>query len=131
MVAILLICIALAIAIAHVYWAFGGKGSRKFIPEDDDFKPLFTPSVGSCLAIAACFALLALFAFGKLENYPMHPIINQYGGYVIAIIFFIRAIGDFNYVGFFKKRRHSEFAHHDTFFYSPLCVIIGVLALLV
>ncbi|PTT14637.1 DUF3995 domain-containing protein, partial [Flavobacterium sp. HMWF030] len=51
--------------------------------------------------------------------------------WIIIFIFILRAIGDFNYVGFFKKHRNSEFALKDTKYYSPLCLLIGVLTLLV
>jgi hypothetical protein len=38
----------------------------------------------------------------------------------------VRAIGDFNYVGFFKRRRGTRFAHLDTRLYSPLALGLGL-----
>ena len=39
----------------------------------------------------------------------------------------LRAIGDFRYVGFFKRVRDSSFARLDTLAYSPLCAGLAVL----
>ena len=49
-----------------------------------------------------------------------------YSGIFLSIIFTIRAIGEFNAVGFFKKIRDTEFAIYDTKYFSPLCLILGV-----
>ena len=37
----------------------------------------------------------------------------------------MRAIGDFRYVGFFKRVRGSRFARMDTTLYSPLCLALA------
>lgn len=50
------------------------------------------------------------------------------GSWAIAIVFALRAVGDFRYVGFFKRARDTVFARHDTFVYSPLCLALAVLA---
>ncbi|MGK9517941.1 DUF3995 domain-containing protein, partial [Salmonella enterica subsp. enterica] len=49
----------------------------------------------------------------------------QWGISAIALIMFARAIGDSELVGFFKKVGGSRFARLDTFFYSPLCLMLG------
>jgi hypothetical protein len=36
-----------------------------------------------------------------------------------------RAVGDFRYVGFFKRVRDSRFATLDTRVYSPLCFVLA------
>lgn len=50
-------------------------------------------------------------------------------GWLIAIIFLLRAMGDFNYVGFFKKVRETDFAINDSKYYSPLCLGLGLLGI--
>ena len=37
-----------------------------------------------------------------------------------------RAIGEFRYVGFFKRVVGSRFATLDTFVYSPLCLALAI-----
>jgi len=44
----------------------------------------------------------------------------------LASVFLARAIGDFRFVGFFKRVHGSRFAHWDTALYSPLCLVIGL-----
>jgi hypothetical protein len=34
-------------------------------------------------------------------------------------------MGEFNYVGFFKKVKDTEFAKWDTKLFSPLCLLIS------
>ncbi|RZK64111.1 MAG: DUF3995 domain-containing protein, partial [Pedobacter sp.] len=55
--------------------------------------------------------------------------LDRYGLWLIAGIFLLRSIGDFNYVGFFKKVKHTPFGKNDTMYYSPLSFGIGVLTL--
>jgi Protein of unknown function (DUF3995) len=50
----------------------------------------------------------------------------NYGLVVISLLFFLRAIGDFRYVGFFKKVKQTVFARLDSKYYSPLCLFIAV-----
>lgn len=57
-------------------------------------------------------------------------IVHKYGLWVIASIFILRTIGDFNYVGFFKKYKTTKFGLNDTKYYSPLCLTIGILTVM-
>lgn len=43
-----------------------------------------------------------------------------------ALIFAVRTVGDFRYVGFFKRIRGSRFARMDTLCYSPLCAALAL-----
>lgn len=51
--------------------------------------------------------------------------------YSKAVIPQIRAIGDFKYVGVFKKVQRTGFARNDTKIYTPLCVIIATISFLI
>ena len=46
----------------------------------------------------------------------------------ISVLFFLRAIGEFKLVGFFKQVRDTPFAFWDTWLFSPLCLLIAVIA---
>ena len=54
-----------------------------------------------------------------------------YGSWIIPIIFILRAIGDFKYVGFFKKITNTAFANADSRIFSPLCLAIGLIGLFI
>ena len=41
----------------------------------------------------------------------------------------LRAFGDFKHVGFFKTSKNSRFSALDTRYYSPLCLLLGILIL--
>ena len=109
----------------HVYWAFGGViGLDKALPTQDG-KRLLDP--GKLLTF-----LVALFLFGFASvAYLLNFSENFYESYVtnmgwgLAIIFLLRAIGDFNMVGIFKTIKETEFAKHDTKYFVPLCLFLG------
>jgi hypothetical protein len=48
------------------------------------------------------------------------------GNLLIAFIFLARAVGDFNYVGFFKRVKRTAFAKNDSRYFAPLCLFIAV-----
>ena len=117
----------------HFYWAFGGKwGSTAVLPTKDDNTPQKTINPGIIATLTVAFGLLAfgllpLVVIGTI-HFPLPDWLQKSGLWIIAGIFGTRAIGDFNYVGFFKKIKHTTFAKNDTRYYSPLCTVISLLA---
>ncbi|MCQ6562861.1 DUF3995 domain-containing protein [Paenibacillus mendelii] len=118
------------ISILHVYWAYGGRwGSTAVIPSKaGDNKPAFVPGKSGTLLVAilllfVCFILMVL---GGFIPYLKTTNIIRAGCIGCAVVFILRAIGDFNLVGFFKKVKHTVFAKNDTWLYSPLCVYFGI-----
>lgn len=132
-ITLILFLVFATISAIHFYWAFGGKwASRAVVPTNDNGEPLFIPKIISTLVVAIgllCFGLFYLVKHGFITiSLPVW--LDKYGFWIIIFIFILRAIGDFNYVGFFKKHRNSEFGIKDTKYYSPLCLLIGVLTLI-
>lgn len=124
----ILCIIFLCLSGLHVYWAFGGEfGIKGAIPTKDN-KPLF--EVNTIGALAVAFALLCaglLIAWkGWFPSYGS-AWISSVGVWLLAALFSLRAIGDFRYAGFFKRIRGTKFARNDTLIFSPLCVLIAVL----
>lgn len=115
------------LSLLHIYWAFGGLwGKDLAVPTGKSGQKLFVPSVLSTLVVAVG---LLIFALGNLSIkflpvLPLNPLFIQYGILVIGLIFLLRAIGDFNYVGLMKKHKTSGFARQDSLFYTPLCLIL-------
>ncbi len=52
---------------------------------------------------------------------------RKLGRIIIPIVFIIRAIGEFHYVGFFKQIKDTDFGQMDTLLFSPLCLVIGLM----
>ena len=115
----------------HVYWGFGGNwGIRESLPERNGSKA-FQPGRIATLVVAVVFGYMALFYLIRIGQLPEldHFVPHWlwlYGLWLFAGIFLLRAVGDFRYVGFFKKVRNSRFAQLDTKFYSPLCVLLSL-----
>ena len=132
---LLVVSVLILISIIHVYWAFGGRwGVEVALPiKKGSQEPVFVPRKIGTLLVAFLLVVAAFLLFIKgvyLRNVQEFNFFSL-GCTVCATIFLIRAIGDFKYVGFFKKIKHSQFARNDTRFYSPLCLLIAVVYLFV
>jgi hypothetical protein len=55
----------------------------------------------------------------------------EWGTRVLAAVFFLRAIGEFRLVGFFKRVRNTRFARWDTLLFSPLCLFMALVLMLI
>ncbi|MNI14127.1 hypothetical protein D3C73_673780 [compost metagenome] len=122
------------ISILHIYWAYGGRwGTHAVIPSKaGDDKPAFAPGKLGTLFVAlllliVCFILLIQ---GGFIHYFRANTITKIGCIVCVTVFFLRAVGDFRHVGFFKKVTHTVFARNDTWCYSPLCLYFGLTGLI-
>ncbi|MEO9477461.1 MAG: DUF3995 domain-containing protein [Cyclobacteriaceae bacterium] len=118
----------------HFYWLFGGKWAlESAIPTNREGNPLFNPGMAATLVIA--LGLLAFSSFylirGEFISIQIPFVILDYAGYGISAIFFLRAIGDFKYVGIFKKETTTHFASRDTKFYAPLCLLLALSGMLI
>ncbi|WP_299250064.1 DUF3995 domain-containing protein [uncultured Cytophaga sp.] len=133
LISILLFVIFLFLSSIHFYWAIGGRwGSEAVYPTmDDGIKPKM-PGVVPTLIVAVGLLFMGLFILLKAGFIAVSiPLwISSYGLWILAAIFTIRAIGDFKYAGFFKKIKHTTFGQQDTKYYSPLCLLIVVLILI-
>lgn len=122
------------LAAIHFNWVFGGKfGFEEALPTKENGARILNPKkidsavVGMSLGAFALFYLLRL----GIVDYNMPAWLLKYGGWSIPVIFMLRAIGDFKYVGFFKKVKTTVFAQWDTKLFSPLCLTIAILAIIV
>ena len=133
LIGLFLSLIFLVLAAIHIYWAFGGKsGAAASVPTNEKNIPVIKPGFMDCLAVAAglfCFGAFVLIRSG-IFSLSMPGWLFNYGLWLISAIFFLRAIGEFKYVGFFKKIKNTRFAQMDTKYYSPLCLLIVVLTVI-
>lgn len=121
--------ILLAISGIHFFWAFGGRwGAAAAIPTNTEGKTMLKPDIFATLVVAFGILTMALLHLEKVQilSLPIPAWINAYGLKIIAGIFLLRAIGEFRYVGFFKKIKNTKFANLDTKYYSPLCLILSI-----
>jgi hypothetical protein len=133
MLSLTIAAIFLLLALMHFYWAAGGgSGSSAAIPEINGV-PAFKPSTAATVAVGLVLvatAAIVLMHAGELPA-PVPAWLLQTALIGAAAALFLRAIGDFRLVGFFKRVRGSRFARADTLLFSPLCLALGAaLALL-
>ncbi len=130
----LLFLVFLVLSGFHFYWLFGGRWGtdRVFPSKNDELNAHQIPKMATLMVAIglAAFGLLYLQKSGFIQ-FDIPVWIHQYAYWVIPIIFIIRAIGEFNYVGLFKKVKHTKFAKADTKLFSPLCLGIGIIGLLI
>lgn len=95
----------------HLYWVFGGqKGAKAAIPStgtDLLFKPskIGTSIVAILLALAAWFVL----ELGRVVPIQFFHFFYFYGAGLLSCLFILRSIGDFKWVGFFKRKKRNGF----------------------
>jgi hypothetical protein len=130
---LLLAFIFAALALLHIYWAAGGRFAAGVTVPEVDSKPVFIPSAVSTLLVAAALLMAMLVILGQLGVWGgwLPRWIFTLGTWVIGLLFLFRAIGDFKLIGFFKRVHDSGFAWWDTRLYSPLCLLISLLAIAV
>jgi hypothetical protein len=131
---IILFLIFTFLSLIHVYWVFGGKWAiAQAIPTNEDGAHGLTPPPIATIIVSASlmvFALLYLLKSGLIQL-EVTGWIFIVGYWFIPVIFIIRAIGDFNYVGIFKKIKQTTFGKADSKIFIPLCLSIGIMGLII
>jgi hypothetical protein len=112
------VAILCALGVIHVYWAAGGTFGKSSTLPTANGKSVLRPTPLITVVVAAALFAMAALVFARMWLW------------LTAGIFLLRAIGDFRYVGFFKRVRDSRFAKLDTMIYSPLCALLASLILL-
>ena len=126
--------IFILLSILHFYWAFGGRfWYEQVLPTSSNGLHKLNPSTTAGLLIAFGLLFLALVTVANQGTFDRHikRTYFHYGTLIIAIIFFLRAIGDFRFVGFFKTVKSTRFGINDTLIFSPLCIFIGVISVII
>lgn len=126
-VALVLAAVFTALAAVHVYWALAGAPGGASVPTLADGTPLFRPSAGGTLAVAGALLAAAAVVLGRggVAALPLPPGLYRVGAWVLGAVLGLRAVGDFRYVGMFKRERRSAFARRDTVLYTPLCALLA------
>lgn len=122
--------ILIFVSLIHVYWAFGGRwGTRATLPvKEDGASTVFVPPTLITLIVSffiLLFSIILLAQSGYLPFY--HPdALTKWGCILIASIFILRTIGDFHYIGIFKKIKGTHFSKYDRWMYIPLCLYLAI-----
>lgn len=117
----------IGLALWHFYMAaMPSSGESGAVPSVAG-KPLFVPSARATASVGVVLLLFSGLVAGTAGIFPLRiPRLVLTGlSYALAAGLLARAVGDFKYVGFFKRARGSRFATMDTLLYSPLCLLLA------
>lgn len=132
--AALAVCSTLtAIAVIHFYWAAGGTMWKAGAIPSRDGVPALSPSPTAAALVGVSLLGMAVVVGSTAGLLPrfLPAGLMRGASAALALVFAVRAVGDFRYVGFFKRIRGGMFAGRDTLIYSPLCLLLAVLIALV
>ena len=128
--ALILTLIFLFLSLLHFYWVAGGKwGLDAAIPTVSSGEKRLNPPILATIIVA--LALLAMSILYLLHSGYLSLTIPEWiitgSSWFIPSIFLLRSIGEFKYVGLFKKVKDTTFAKADTKFFVPLCLFVSAL----
>ena len=128
--AIPLVAILGVLSLLHVYWAVGGRWASAFTVPTVSGRRMFDPSPLATWLVAALLGTAVMLVIGKAAWMGSGPLssIFQAGVWGLSLVFLLRAIGNLRSFGFFKTVKETPFAHWDTWLYSPLSILLAVLA---
>ncbi len=130
----LLIIIFVVLSVVHFYWAFGGKwGIDSALPTNEDGVRVLNPRAIESAIVGVGLLLFAIFYLVRtgVLSITLPSWLILYAGWILPSIFLLRVIGDFKYVGLFKKLKSTKFAKKDTRYFIPLCAFLAAAAFLV
>jgi len=128
-IAILLSLVFTSISGLHVYWGLGGRwGATAALPKKEDGTLVFRPGLVACFVVALGLLVFAYVCLAYIRLVPsfISHVWTSYAVFGLGSVFALRALGDFRYVGIFKRVRRTDFAQLDTQFYTPLCAIVAI-----
>ncbi len=127
---IILILIFVFLGSIHTYWAFGGTwGADIVLPTNPSGQTMLQPSPLMTIVVSGglfIFAAYYMHLAGWIHFY-LPSWLQLLAGWGIPSIFLLRAIGDFNYVGLFRKVTDTPFGKNDRLIFTPLCILISSL----
>jgi hypothetical protein len=117
-----------ALAAWHFYMALVPRSGRRSAVPTVEGRPLFVPSRKATVAVGVALFFFAglVAATAGMVSVGLSPVVLSGLSYALAIGLIARAVGEFKYVGFFKRVRGSRFATLDALVYSPVCVLLAI-----
>jgi Protein of unknown function (DUF3995) len=131
--ALLEVSVLVLIATIHLYWTLGGRWAASAVVPTragSNDRALFpTPPLAS-LAVAVLLLIAAWIVLERLGWTQVLPAwIGQVGIWGIVAAFGLRSLGEFRYVGWFKRVTGTRFARLDTQIFTPLTTALALSSL--
>lgn len=105
----------------------------KAVPVTKEGKNAINPGPFACIMVGLALMFTALFYLVKVSAMANHVpgALRKYFGKFVALIFFLRAMGDFKYCGLSKRVKGTEFAKWDSILFTPICLKISSIAIII
>ena len=118
------------LSLLHAYWALGGRWGSAYTVPTVNGRRLFDPAPVATWLICGLLGTAVILVMGKAGWIATGslPVVFDVGVWVLGVVFTLRAVGNFRTFGFFKTITGTAFAEWDTWFYSPLCLLLALLA---
>jgi len=114
----------------HAYWALGGRWGSAYTVPTINGRRSFNPSPLATWVVCGLLGLAVIIVMGKSGWIGLGPlaVLFDVGVWGLGLVFALRAVGNLRTFGFFKIVKGTPFADWDTWFYSPLCLLLALLA---
>jgi len=123
----------IGIGMLHFYWAVGGKWAIKSVsPTKGVNEPIKMPGFAITFLVGIIILCVGLMyaVQGNVIQFKTLGKVPYYIVLIFAIIFLIRVIGDFKYVGLFKSIKTTTFAKYDNLIFIPVCLFFSLVGFL-
>jgi len=120
--------IFVVLALWHFYMALLPQSGASGAVPSVGGKPLFKPSRRATVGVGVALVMFAglVAATAGVISIGLPPVVLAWLSYALSVGLLARAVGEFKYVGFFKRVRGTKFATLDSLVYSPLCLLLGM-----
>lgn len=128
LVAGVLSLIFISLSIIHWYWVFGGQVGLDIALPSTGKKQAFSPGPFATALVALLLMFAAWLCLAQAEIFGLQSsALTRFCVGGLAVVFAMRAIGDFRFVGIFKRIKGTPFSRMDTLLFTPLCLLISIL----
>lgn len=124
----LIVCLAFVLlALWHFYMALFRRSGESVAVPTAEGKALFVPSRKATVAVGVVLLLCAglVAATAGIVSVGVPRVALLWLSYALALGLLARGVGEFRYVGLFKRVRGTKFATLDTLVYSPICLLLA------
>lgn len=114
----------------HAYWALGGRWGSAYTVPTVSGRRVFDPTPLATWGVCGLLGIAVIIVIGKAGwiGTGRFPVPFDVGVWVLGLVFMLRAVGNLRTFGFFKTMKGTPFAEWDTWLYSPLCLLLALLA---
>jgi Protein of unknown function (DUF3995) len=118
------------LALLHAYWALGGRWASAYTVPTVNGRRIFDPTPIATWIVCGLLGIAVILVMGKSGWIGASPlsVLFDIGVWGLSLVFVLRAVGNLRTFGVFKVVKGTPFADWDTWFYSPLCLLLALLA---